>query len=88
MTFEPDPDDLNDDEFNERNVDYFTDELAGLDVEATLANPRNLSHYRRSIEYGRDGRPLHELDRLANPPGSDRWPFPLPEDGLDEDDLS
>ncbi|MEE2058271.1 hypothetical protein [Rhodococcus artemisiae] len=55
------------------SVTAFADELAGLDVAATLADPDDRDEYRRSVPYGRDGRPARDLDRLATPPGSDAW---------------
>lgn len=40
-------------------ADEFGADLAGLNIMATIENPDDLTDYRRSVEYGRDGRPLH-----------------------------
>lgn len=68
-------------EFDDAAAEGVADELAGIDVVATLANLDGRTDYRRSVPYGRDGRPLHDVDRLATPPGVDSWLVVEPEDG-------
>ncbi|MBM4640470.1 hypothetical protein GS448_15835 [Rhodococcus hoagii] len=57
----------------DNSVNAFANELDGLDVAATFANPDARDEYRRSVPYGRDGRPVHDVDQFAAAAGGDGW---------------
>ncbi|MBM4535796.1 hypothetical protein GS433_15500 [Rhodococcus hoagii] len=68
MTFDPDAESE-----NTAVIAGFANELAGLDIAATLTDSDGRADYRRSIPYGRDGQPLHDADRIAATTDSESW---------------